>query len=51
MPRANKTARISIGGYYPPLGLYEPMEPREEEPQEQKVDSPAPTPTPTPEPL
>ena len=34
MPRANKTARIITGGYYPPRGLYEPMEPREEEPQE-----------------
>ena len=45
MSRANKTARISTEGYYPPRGLYEPMEPREEEPQEQKVDSPAPAPT------
>jgi hypothetical protein len=31
MPRANKTARINIGGYYPPRGLS--MEPEEEEPQ------------------
>ena len=28
---ANKTARINIGVYYPPRGLYESMEPREEE--------------------
>ena len=49
MPRANKTARISTGGYYPPHGFYEPMEPREEEePQEQEVDSPAPAPMPKP---
>ena len=49
MPRANKTARISIGGYYPPRGLYESMEPREEEePQEQEVDSLAPAPMPEP---
>ena len=47
MSRANKTTRISIGGYYPPRGLYEPMEPStEEEPLEQEVDSPAPAPTP-----
>ena len=47
MPRANKTARISTGGYYPPRGLYESMEPHEEkEPKEQEVDSPAPAPTP-----
>ena len=53
MPRANKTARISTGGYYPPRGLYEPMETHEEEPQEQEVDSPAPAhaPAPTPKPL
>ena len=51
MPRANKTACISTGGYYPPHGLYEPMEPHEEEPQEQKVDSLAPAPAPMPEPL
>ena len=48
MRRANKTARISTGGYYPPHGLYEPMEPREEEPQEQEVDLLAPAPTPEP---
>ena len=49
MPRANKTARISTGGYYPPHGLYESMEPHEEEePLEQEVDSPAPAPTPEP---
>ena len=47
MPRANKTARISTGGYYPPRGLS--MESHEEEePQEQEVDSPAPAPTPKP---
>ena len=47
MPRANKTARISIRGYYPPRGLYESMEPHEEEePQEQEVDPPAPVPMP-----
>ena len=47
MPRANKTTRISTGGYYPPRGLS--MEPHEEEePQEQDVDSPAPTPMPEP---
>ena len=51
MPRANKTARIITGGYYPPRGLYEPMEPREEESQEQEVDSLAHAPTPMPEPL
>ena len=44
MPRANKTARICTGGYYPPRGLYESMEPREEEPQEQEVDLSAPAP-------
>ena len=48
MPRANKTARISTGGYYLLHGLYEPMEPRKEEPQEQKVDSLALAPTPEP---
>ena len=49
MPRANKTARISTRGYYPPHGLYKSMEPcEEEEPQEQEVDSPAPAPTPEP---
>ena len=48
MPRANKTARISTGGYYPPRGLYESMEPCEEESQEQEVDSPAPAPIPKP---
>ena len=48
MPRANKTACISIGGYYLPRGLS--MEPHEEEePQEQEVDSPTPIPTPVPE--
>ena len=47
MSHTNKTARISTGGYYPPRGLYESMEPcEEEEPQEQEVDSPAPAPTP-----
>ena len=48
MPHANKTARISIGDYYPPHGLYEPMEPHEEEeePKEQEVDQPVPAPTP-----
>ena len=51
MPRANKTTCISTGGYYPPRGLFEPMEPHEEEPQEQKVDSLAPAPAPMPEPL
>ena len=49
MSRANKTARISTGGYYPPRGLYESMEPSEEEElHEQEVDSPTPTPTPEP---
>ena len=49
MPHANKTARISTGGYYPPRGLYESMEPREEEePHEQEVDSPAPASMPEP---
>ena len=49
MPRTNKTARISTGRYYPPRGLYESMEPlEEEEPQEQEVDSPAPAPMPEP---
>ena len=49
MPRANKTARISTRGDYPPRGLYESIEPcEEEEPQEQEVDSPAPAPTPEP---
>ena len=48
MPHANKTARISTGGYYPPHGLYESMEPHEEEPQEQEVDLPASAPTPEP---
>ena len=48
MPHANKTTRISTRGYYLPRGLYESMEPREEEPQEQEVDSPAPAPTPEP---
>ena len=49
MPRANKTARISTGGYYPSHGLYESMEPHEEEePQGQEVDSPAPAPMPEP---
>ena len=43
MPCANKTARISTGGYYSPHDLYESMEPHEEEEsQEQEVDSPAP---------
>ena len=47
MPHANKTARISTGGYYPPCGLYESMEPHEEEEfHEQEVDSPIPAPTP-----
>jgi len=38
MPRANKTSHISTGGYYPPRGLYESMEPQEgeEEPQEKE---------------
>ena len=49
MPRANTTARISTGGYYPSRGLYESMEPHEkEEPQEQEVDLPAPAPMPKP---
>ena len=48
MPRTNKTARISTGGYYPPHGLYESMEPHEEEPLEQEVDSPVSAPTPEP---
>ena len=65
MPHANKTARISTGGYYPPRALYEPMEPHEEEivvvedalededeePQEQEIDSPALAPAPVLEPL
>ena len=38
MSRANKTARISTGGYYPPRGLS----------MEQVVDSPTPVPTPEP---
>ena len=46
MPHASKTARISIGGYYPPHGLS--MEPEEEEPQEQEFDSPTPVPMPEP---
>ena len=47
MPRANKTACISTKGYYPPRGLYESMEPHEEEElHEQEVDSPAPAPMP-----
>ena len=47
MPYANKTTHISTGGYYLPRGLYESMEPHEEEePHEQEADSPAPTPTP-----
>ena len=50
MPRANKTARISTGGYYPPHRLNESMDPHEEEeePLEQEVDSPVPAPTPKP---
>ena len=48
MPRANKTARNITGGYYLPRGLYEPMEPHEEEPQEQEVDSPTHAPVPKP---
>ena len=49
MSRANKTAHISTVAYYPPRGLYESMEPHEEEkPQEQEVDSPAAAPTPEP---
>ena len=44
MPRASKTTRISIGGYYLPRGLS--MEPVEEERQEQEFDSPAPIPMP-----
>ena len=31
MPRANKTSRINTRGYYPPRGMYESMEPHEEE--------------------
>ena len=47
MSRANKTARISTRGYYPPRGLYESMEPcEEEESQQQEVDSPTPAPMP-----
>ena len=47
MSRANKTAHISTGGYYPPRGLNESMEPHEnEEPQEQEVDSLVPAPMP-----
>jgi len=46
MPRANKTVRISTGGYYPPRGLS--METEEEEPQKQEFDSPTPVPTPEP---
>ena len=46
MPRANKIARISTRGNYPPHGLS--MEPKEEEPQEQEFDSPIPVPTPEP---
>ena len=49
MSRANKTAHISTRGYYPPRGLYESMEPHEEEEsQEQEVYSPARAPTPEP---
>ena len=49
MTRANKTARISTEGCSPPRGLYECMEPfEEEEPQEQEVDSPSPAPKPEP---
>ena len=49
MPHANKTARISTGGYYLPRGMYESIEPHEkEEPQEQEVDLPAPAPMPKP---
>ena len=49
MPRANKTARISTRGYYPPHGLYESMDPSEEEElHEQEVDSQTPAPTPEP---
>ena len=43
MSRANKTTRISTGGYYPPRGLS--MEPHEEERHEQEFDSPTPIPT------
>ena len=47
MHRANKTARISIEGYYQPRGLS--MEPHEEEePQEQEFDSPTPVSMPEP---
>ena len=46
MPHANKTTRISTGGYYPPHGLS--MEPEEEEPHEQEFDSPTPVPMPEP---
>ena len=48
MPSANKTTRIRTKCYYPPRGLYESIEPREEESQEQEVDSLAPAPTPKP---
>jgi hypothetical protein len=40
MVRAHKTARITTGGYYPPRSPYEPMELREEGPQEQENASP-----------
>ena len=49
MSHANKTARISTRGYYPPHGLYESMDPSEEEElHEQEVDSQTPAPTPEP---
>ena len=48
MPRANKTARISTEGYYPPCSLCEPMEPYDEESQDQGNAPLAPTPTPEP---
>ena len=42
MVRANKTARISTGGYYPPRYRYEPMEPQEESSPEHE-ETPPPT--------
>ena len=47
MSHANKTTRISTGGYYPPRCLSMEAQ-KEEEPLEQEVDSSAPAPTPEP---
>ena len=40
MVRANKTARISTGGYHPPRYQYEPMEPQEESSPEHEETPP-----------